>query len=179
MLIANTSDCVEPEIISRSTESTPAVMRLADRFTIFASVIDPSAICAVPMAPASISAVVIAPSAILAVVTARFSICADPIAASAIFARDTARFAIFAVSMAASAIFAAVAAGEYPTVAAAADAMGDKRVAAYRPDPVRAAGYDILYDRYSVLHDYFGRGTNEVMHELKALQRRVLREGRV
>ena len=78
-----------------------------------------------------------------------------------------------------SAIFAAVAAGEYPTVAAAADAMGDKRVAAYRPDPVRAAGYDILYDRYSVLHDYFGRGTNEVMHELKALQRRVLREGRV
>ena len=31
--------------------------------------------------------------------------------------------------------------------------------------------YDALYREYTELHDYFGRGTNDVMHRLKALRR--------
>ena len=33
--------------------------------------------------------------------------------------------------------------------------------------------YDALYDEYRTLHDYFGRGANEVMHRLKARRRQV------
>jgi L-ribulokinase len=69
-----------------------------------------------------------------------------------------------------SAIHAAVAAGAYPDVAAAAAAMGRKRQHAYRPDPARADVYDKLYAEYVLLHDYFGRGANEVMHRLRALR---------
>jgi L-ribulokinase len=77
-----------------------------------------------------------------------------------------------------SAIHAAVAAGAYPGVPAAAAAMGRARPAAYLPDPARAGVYDQLYGEYVGLHDYFGRGGNEVMHRLRAMIRtnRVLRE---
>jgi L-ribulokinase len=76
-----------------------------------------------------------------------------------------------------SAIHAAVAAGAYPDVPAAAAAMGSAQPAAYLPDPARAAVYDQLYAEYVGLHDYFGRGANEVMHRLRAIIRtnRVLR----
>jgi L-ribulokinase len=73
-----------------------------------------------------------------------------------------------------SAIHAAVAAGAYPDVPAAAAAMGGKRDAVYTPDPASADVYDDLYAEYLMLHDYFGRGTNEVMHRLRALRDRVL-----
>jgi L-ribulokinase len=73
-----------------------------------------------------------------------------------------------------SAIHAAVAAGAYPDVPAAAAAMGGKRDAAYTPDPASADTYDDLYAEYVALHDYFGRGANEVMHRLRALRDRVL-----
>ncbi|MBV9379316.1 MAG: ribulokinase [Streptosporangiaceae bacterium] len=73
-----------------------------------------------------------------------------------------------------SAIHAAVAAGAYPDVAAAATAMGKVRQAAYRPDSARAAVYDELYAEYLRLHDYFGRGENEVMHRLRAIRDRQL-----
>jgi L-ribulokinase len=73
-----------------------------------------------------------------------------------------------------SAIHAAVAAGAYPDVPAAAAAMGGKREAVYRPDPAAADVYDRLYAEYLLLHDYFGRGTNEVMHRLRALRDQVL-----
>jgi L-ribulokinase len=69
-----------------------------------------------------------------------------------------------------SAIHAAVAAGCYPDVPAAAAAMGRRRQAAYLPDPSSADVYDRLYDEYLRLHDYFGRGQNEVMHRLRALR---------
>ncbi|HWU22408.1 MAG TPA: ribulokinase [Nocardioides sp.] len=75
-----------------------------------------------------------------------------------------------------SAIHAAVAAGCYPDVAAAAAAMGRREQAAYVPDPMRQAAYDELYAEYLLLHDHFGRGGNDVMHRLKAIQRRVHRE---
>jgi L-ribulokinase len=73
-----------------------------------------------------------------------------------------------------SAIHAAVAAGAYPDVPAAAAAMGGKRDAVYTPDPASADVYDDLYAEYVALHDYFGRGANEVMHRLRALRDRVL-----
>ena len=73
-----------------------------------------------------------------------------------------------------SAIHAAVAAGAYPDVPAAAAAMGGKREAVYTPDAASADVYDELYAEYVRLHDYFGRGANEVMHRLRAIRDRVL-----
>jgi L-ribulokinase len=70
-----------------------------------------------------------------------------------------------------SAIHAAVAAGAYEDIHAAAAAMGRLDRAAYMPDPGRAEAYDALYREYTELHDYFGRGANDVMHRLKALRR--------
>jgi len=76
-----------------------------------------------------------------------------------------------------SAIHAAVAAGAYPDVPAAAAAMGRKHDAVYTADPASAAVYDDLYAEYVRLHDYFGRGANEVMHRLRDLRDRVLKGG--
>jgi L-ribulokinase len=73
-----------------------------------------------------------------------------------------------------SALHAAVAAGCYPDVPAAAAAMGGKREAAYLPDPASADVYDHLYDEYRLLHDYFGRGGNDVMHRLRGVRDRAL-----
>jgi L-ribulokinase len=72
-----------------------------------------------------------------------------------------------------SAIHAAVAAGAYPDVHAASASMGRKRAAAYTPNERRAAAYDALYAEYALLHDYFGRGGNDVMHRLRALRRKA------
>ena len=40
----------------------------------------------------------------------------------------------------------------------------------YRPNPAAQAVYDRLYAEYRLLHDYFGRGGNEVMRRLRALR---------
>ena len=50
-----------------------------------------------------------------------------------------------------------------------ASAMGRVREGAYTPDPEARAVYDKLYREYLLLHDYFGRGANEVMHRLREL----------
>jgi len=73
-----------------------------------------------------------------------------------------------------SALHAAVAAGCYPDVPAAAAAMGGKREAAYLPDLASADVYDRLYAEYRLLHDYFGRGVNDVMHRLRGVRDRAL-----
>jgi ribulose kinase len=70
-----------------------------------------------------------------------------------------------------SAIHAAVAAGAYPDVRDAAAAMGRRDVAVYEPDEKRAAGYDALYRHDVTLHDHFGRGGNDVMHDLRRIRR--------
>ncbi len=70
-----------------------------------------------------------------------------------------------------SAIHAAVAAGAYPNVPAAAAVMGKVERAVYQPIPENVAEYRILHAEYTLLHDYFGRGGNDVMHRLKARQR--------
>jgi L-ribulokinase len=70
-----------------------------------------------------------------------------------------------------SAIHAAVAAGAYPDVPVAAAAMGQVRRAVYRPVPANADAYDVLYELYARLHDYFGRGGTDVMHRLRQIRR--------
>ena len=46
----------------------------------------------------------------------------------------------------------------------------------YRPIAENGAVYDQLYAEYVRLHDYFGRGQNDVMKRLKALKQQVLAE---
>ena len=73
-----------------------------------------------------------------------------------------------------SAIHAAVAAGAYPDVPAAATVMGRCSRDVYRPDAARADVYDRLFAEYVRLHDYFGRGENEVMYRLRDIRDHVL-----
>jgi L-ribulokinase len=51
--------------------------------------------------------------------------------------------------------------------------MGKLHAGAFKTDPASADVYDQLYAEYVALHDYFGRGTNEVMHRLRSLRNRV------
>jgi L-ribulokinase len=67
-----------------------------------------------------------------------------------------------------SAIHAAVAAGEYPDIEAAAEKMGRVERNVFEPHSVNASAYDPIYRDYLELHDYFGRGANDVMKRLKA-----------
>jgi L-ribulokinase len=76
-----------------------------------------------------------------------------------------------------SAIHAAVAAGAYANVLEASEAMGRSNKGVYQPNPEVAAAYDALYAEYLLLHDYFGRGANDVMRRLKA-RKRAIAEGR-
>jgi L-ribulokinase len=69
-----------------------------------------------------------------------------------------------------AAIHAAVAAGAYPDVPGAAHAMGSLVPNAYLPDPDRADAYDLLFAEYLTLHDYFGRGGNDVLHRLHEIK---------
>ena len=72
-----------------------------------------------------------------------------------------------------SAIHAAVAAGAYSNIREAADSMGRSNQGVYQPNLERAAEYDALFAEYLKLHDYFGRGTNDVMKRLKQIKRKV------
>jgi L-ribulokinase len=45
----------------------------------------------------------------------------------------------------------------------------------YVPVPANVVAYDALYDEYRTLHDYFGRGANEVLHRLRAMRDRANR----
>jgi len=72
-----------------------------------------------------------------------------------------------------SAIHAAVASGDYPSVNAAAQAMGRVIKDAYLPIEERSRQYDALYREYVELHDHFGRGGSVVMKRLKQLKREV------
>lgn len=73
-----------------------------------------------------------------------------------------------------SAMFGAVAAGAasggYDTITDAALHMTSLRDEAYHPNPEVRGIYDEMYAAYRQLHDYFGRGGNDVMKRLKALR---------
>lgn len=76
-----------------------------------------------------------------------------------------------------SAMFGAVAAGKarggYETILEASKHMAHLRPDVYRPVPENQAVYERLYQEYCILHDYFGRGANDVMKRLKALKTAV------
>ena len=77
-----------------------------------------------------------------------------------------------------SAMFAAVAAGKeaggYDTILEAAQHMARLKDVVYRPNPKHKSAYEQLFSEYKKLHDYFGRGQNDVMKWLKAIRQRVL-----
>lgn len=73
-----------------------------------------------------------------------------------------------------AAMFGAVAAGAdkggYDSIVDAAQKMARVRKETYKPIPENVEVYEKLYQEYSKLHDYFGRGANDVMKHLKAIK---------
>ena len=76
-----------------------------------------------------------------------------------------------------SAMFGAVAAGSaaggYDSIFEAAQHMACLKEETYRPVPKNRAVYVQLYAEYVLLHDYFGRGGNDVMKRLKEFRARA------
>jgi L-ribulokinase len=77
-----------------------------------------------------------------------------------------------------SAMFGAVAAGAatggYESIIEATAHMARLRETEYVPNQAHNAVYDELFAEYRTLHDYFGRGPNDVMKRLKAIRAREL-----
>ncbi len=77
-----------------------------------------------------------------------------------------------------SAMFGAVAAGKeaggYDSIFEAAKHMARLKDEMYTPIPEHQAVYGRLYAEYIHLHDYFGRGENDVMKRLKQLKAEAL-----
>ena len=73
-----------------------------------------------------------------------------------------------------SAMFGAVAAGSekggYDSIYDASKKMSKVKESYYKPIPENVAVYKKLYDEYKILHDYFGRGGNDVMKRLKSIK---------
>jgi len=69
-----------------------------------------------------------------------------------------------------AAVAAGSAAGGYDTIQAAAKKMAHLRDEVYRPNEENRTIYQLLFNEYDALHDYFGRGTNDVMKRLKRLK---------
>lgn len=74
-------------------------------------------------------------------------------------------------------ICAAVAAGIYPDFLSAIDGMQSPRDKKYTPVCENSKRYDELYAEYKLLHDYFGKGENQVMHRLRAIKERTAKNG--
>lgn len=76
-----------------------------------------------------------------------------------------------------SAMFGAVAAGKerggYDSIVDAAKKMAKVKEKNYKPIPENVELYKKLYAEYKILHDYFGRGANDVMKRLKAVKASV------
>jgi L-ribulokinase len=79
-----------------------------------------------------------------------------------------------------SAMFGAVAAGAaaggHATIQDAARAMARLKDLVYEPNPENAAVYDVLYREYTRLHDYFGRGENDVMKTLRRIRAEAMHD---
>ncbi len=69
-----------------------------------------------------------------------------------------------------SAILGAVAAGVYPDIVSASEAMKSPTDRIYYPNAANTAVYEELFAEYERLYDYFGRGENNVMKKLRALR---------
>lgn len=62
------------------------------------------------------------------------------------------------------------AAGGYDSVTEAARQMFPAKLVSHQPNATYHATYQKLYAEYRQLHEYFGRGTNDVMKRLRALR---------
>lgn len=73
-----------------------------------------------------------------------------------------------------AAMFAAVAAGQaqggYDSIIDAAEKMARVKEETFKPIPEHVEVYEQMYQEYSKLHDYFGRGENNVMKRLKRIK---------
>jgi len=73
-----------------------------------------------------------------------------------------------------AAMFGAVAAGKeaggYGNIVGAAEKMARVREESFKPIPEHVPVYESLYREYLALHDYFGRGGNEVLKRLKGIK---------
>ena len=72
------------------------------------------------------------------------------------------------------AVAAGKAAGGYDSIVDAAAAMARLRQEAYKPNAANHKAYDKLFAEYMTLHDYFGRGANDVMKRLKAMRAQAM-----
>jgi L-ribulokinase len=81
-----------------------------------------------------------------------------------------------------SAMHGAVAAGKgaggYDKIFEAAKKMARLKDETYAPIPEHQKVYDRLYGEYVRLHDYFGRGENDVMKALKGIKAEAVWEKR-
>ena len=77
-----------------------------------------------------------------------------------------------------AAMYAAVAAGSarggHDSIEAAVAAMARPHARTYIPDPDSVVTYRRMHEEYRILHDYFGRGANDVMKRLRAIQEEVV-----
>ena len=73
-----------------------------------------------------------------------------------------------------AAVAAGVEAGGFESILEASEAMARLRQEQYLPISENSAIYDRIYAEYVRLHDYFGRGENDVMKRLKNLKAEVI-----
>lgn len=69
-----------------------------------------------------------------------------------------------------SALAAGTAEGGYDSIEEAAGKMGHVEELTYKPIPKNVAVYERLYQEFKLLHDYFGRGGNDVMKRLRRIK---------
>lgn len=79
-----------------------------------------------------------------------------------------------------AAMFGAVAAGAakggYDSIFDAANVMGKVEEKTYKPIPENVEAYKKLYEEFKLLHDYFGRGGNDVMKRLKKMKAEAMKK---
>ena len=69
-----------------------------------------------------------------------------------------------------AALFGAVAAGAFPNIGAAVDAMRPGTARTYAPDPAAGAVYDRVYAIYREFYALLGHSRSELLHELKRIR---------
>ena len=72
-----------------------------------------------------------------------------------------------------AAIAAAVAAGLYPDMVSACEALAIPDYCVYYPNAEDHEKYEKLFTEYKTLHDYFGTGVNRVMERLTEIKRSI------
>ena len=73
------------------------------------------------------------------------------------------------------AVAAGASAGGYDNIQEAAKKMTSFKDLTYKPIPQNTESYNLLYEEYKKLHDYFGLGENNVMKRLKEYRRKTRR----